>query len=56
MAGEADRLKETHPDQAEDIRSKQAEIENNWRMLKAKVRKETHFKRPTRFLLKRIFV
>ena len=37
LAGEADRLTETHPEQAEDIRNKQAEIENNWRMLKAKV-------------------
>jgi spectrin alpha len=36
LANEAERLKETHPDQAEDIEKKQADIENNWRMLKSK--------------------
>ncbi len=37
LSGEADRLTETHPEQADDIRAKQAEIGQNWEHLKAKV-------------------
>lgn len=35
---EGERLTEIHPNQAEDIRSKQAEIEGNWEKLRKKVR------------------
>ena len=37
LSGEADRLKETHPEQTEDITAKQAEITQNWERLKDKV-------------------
>ena len=37
MGQEAERLTETHPDQADDIRKKQSEIENNWEKLRQKV-------------------
>jgi len=37
LGQEAERLTESHPDQADDIRKKQAEIEGNWEKLKRKV-------------------
>lgn len=38
LGAEANRLIEIHPDQAEDIRKKQSEIEHGWEKLKHKVR------------------
>ena len=37
LGTEGERLIEIHPNQAEDIRSKQAEIEQNWEKLRKKV-------------------
>jgi len=37
LGTEGERLTEIHPNQAEDIRSKQAEIEQNWEKLRKKV-------------------
>ena len=37
LSDEADRLKETHPEQTDDITAKQAEISQNWERLKDKV-------------------
>ena len=36
LGSEADRLCDTHPEQAEDIRGKQDEIEQNWEKLRVK--------------------
>lgn len=36
LSGEADRLCETHPDQTDDIRSKQEQIERQWQELRDK--------------------
>lgn len=36
LSSEADKLTETHSDQADDIRNKQREIESNWEHLKTK--------------------
>jgi len=37
LGTEGERLTEVHPNQAEDIRSKHAEIEQNWEKLRKKV-------------------
>ena len=37
LGTEGERLTEIHPNQAEDIRNKQAEIERNWEKLRTKV-------------------
>ena len=37
LGEEAERLTDIHPDQADEIRKKQAEIEANWEKLKRKV-------------------
>jgi len=37
LGTEGERLTEIHPNQAEDIHSKQAEIERNWEKLRKKV-------------------
>jgi len=39
LGTEGERLTEIHPNQAEDIRQKQAEIEQNWEKLRKKVEK-----------------
>ena len=36
LSGEADRLCETHPDQTDDIRGKQEQIERQWQQLRDK--------------------